>query len=150
LTEEKSVLAYKPTWAERTRHYGEVVRDVPTDWLLRELQRRDDDLATRTPAVDPIVRAGPLTFDRAQRLATVRGATKRVTRREAEILTALAKRYPQPITSAALSLMIWPNDERANAQQSVRLTVHYLRKKFPDLIQTVPDGIGYLLGGSAS
>ncbi|TYC68137.1 DNA-binding response regulator [Streptomyces sp. CB01881] len=109
---------------------------------LRALLRR------RPPQPDDRVTAGPLTIDPATRQASLDGEELRLTRREFELLTQLARNAGLVLSREVLLERVWGYDFDVRSD-AVDTFVSYLRRKLeaggrPRLLHTVR-GVGFVL-----
>ncbi|MFB7617972.1 response regulator transcription factor [Kitasatospora sp. NPDC056181] len=109
---------------------------------LRALLRR------RPPQPDDRVTAGPLTIDPATRRASLDGEELRLTRREFELLTQLARNAGLVLSREVLLERVWGYDFDVRSD-AVDTFVSYLRRKLeaggrPRLLHTVR-GVGFVL-----
>jgi len=113
-------------------------------FAFEELLARVRALGRRaTPAAPPVLVAGDLVLDQAQRMASRAGLPLDLTRKEFGVLEELLKARGGVVSSEELLERVWD----ANTDPfttTVRVTVMTLRKKLgdPPLIETVV-GVGY-------
>jgi two-component system, OmpR family, KDP operon response regulator KdpE len=97
---------------------------------------------------DPVVRAGPLSIDLVSRTVTLQGRRVQLTRKEQQLLLALATHAGLVVTHQQLLWDIWQT--HANNIQYLRILVRKLREKIeldparPRLIVS-ESGVGYRL-----
>ena len=97
----------------------------------------------------PSVRAGPIAIDIANRVVTRDGAEVHLTRKEADVLYALAAHPGRVVTHQRVLAAAWPNDHDRRIDY-LRIVVRNLRQKLeadparPTLIMNEL-GIGYRL-----
>nr|WP_205696467.1 response regulator transcription factor [Conexibacter sp. SYSU D00693] len=114
---------------------------------LRALLRRGTGAAPATPAPE-VVRAGELVVDLAAHVATWEGADLGLTRRELELLEALARNAGIVLERRRLLELVWGYDFETDTNV-VDVFVSYVRRKLdrigaPALIHTVR-GVGFVL-----
>ena len=117
---------------------------LPKPFAFAELVARIRALARRSvPALAPILVAGDIRLDPAQRAATRAGRRLELSPREFALLEALLAAGGAPLTAEELLSRVW--DEYADPFSNVvKVTVARLRRKLgdPPAIETVP-GAGY-------
>jgi DNA-binding response OmpR family regulator len=117
---------------------------LPKPFAFAELVARIRALARRSaPALAPILVAGDIRLDPAQRAATRAGRRLELSPREFALLEALLAAEGAPLTAEELLSRVW--DEYADPFSNVvKVTVARLRRKLgdPPAIETVP-GAGY-------
>jgi len=102
----------------------------------------------RASGKDPVVRAGPLSIDLVAHIVTLQGKRLQLTRKEQQLLFALASHAGLVVTHEQLLWDIWHSD--ASNIQYLRILVRKLREKIepdaarPRLIVS-ESGIGYRL-----
>jgi two-component system, OmpR family, KDP operon response regulator KdpE len=102
----------------------------------------------RASGSDPVVRAGPLSIDLVAQIVTLQGKRLQLTRKEQQLLFALASHAGLVVTHEQLLWDIWHSD--ASNIQYLRILVRKLREKIepdaarPRLIVS-ESGIGYRL-----
>lgn len=124
--------------------------------ILALLRRRSAQPAPGAPAADPpvpsaaegVLRVGPLSVDVPRRLVHMGDREVDTTRREFELLEALARNAPVVLTRDQLLLQVWGYDFEVNTNV-VDVFVGYLRRKLeaagePRLLHTVR-GVGFVL-----
>jgi DNA-binding response OmpR family regulator len=117
---------------------------LPKPFAFAELVARIRALARRSgPALAPILVAGDIRLDPAQRAATRAGRRLELSPREFALLETLLAAEGAPLTTEELLARVW--DEYADPFSNVvKVTVARLRRKLgdPPAIETVP-GAGY-------
>jgi DNA-binding response OmpR family regulator len=146
-----AIIAVTAREEERDRCLG--LRSGADDYVVKpfglaELQARIDAVmrrAARSAARRSTVTAGRLTVDLDAHLATIDGAEVTLTRKEFDLLAALARRSGAVVTRDELLADVWHSTWAGN-QHTVEVHVASLRAKLgdPSLIQTVR-GVGYRL-----
>ena len=117
---------------------------LPKPFAFAELVARIRALARRSgPALAPILVAGDIRLDPAQRAATRAGRRLELSPREFALLEALLAAEGAPLTAEELLARVW--DEYTDPFSNVvKVTIARLRRKLgdPPAIETVP-GAGY-------
>jgi DNA-binding response OmpR family regulator len=146
-----AIIAVTAREEERDRCLG--LRSGADDYVVKpfgmaELQARIDAVmrrAARSAARRSTVTVGPLSIDLDAHLATVDGAEVALTRKEFDLLAALARRPGAVVTRDELLADVW-RSTWAGSRHTIEVHVASLRAKLgdPGLIQTVR-GVGYRL-----
>ena len=117
---------------------------LPKPFAFQELVARIRALSRRSgPLRPPVLSAGDLTLDPAQRLVTRGGRPIALTRKEFGVLQTLLEADGAAVSAEGLLERVW--DEHADPfTNTVRVTVMTLRRKLgePDIIETLV-GSGY-------
>jgi DNA-binding response OmpR family regulator len=144
------IIAITARGDERDRVIG--LRTGADDYLVKpfgiaELRARIDAVMRRArPAAPPAVSAGGLRIDIARRSVTARdGAAIALTRKEFELLAALARQPGVVVSRERLFVEVWQNPW-PGARRTLDVHMATLRAKLGDrsVIQTV-HGVGYRL-----
>ena len=112
---------------------------------------RRSDLAG-DPQLPEVLEVGPLRLDVAERILHIDGEPRRLTGTEFRLLHYLMRHRGAVVPTARLAKHVWGYND-APARDSVRVTVHRLRRKLGDdggrrhFIHTVP-GVGLKLRAS--
>jgi DNA-binding response OmpR family regulator len=148
---EVAIIAVTARGQERDRIAG--LRTGADDYVVKpfgmaELQARIDAVMRRTARSAPrqeSVRVGPVTIDLDARRVTVEDAEISLTRKEYDLLAALARRPGGVVTREQLLADVWQTTWQGNPH-TVEVHVASLRSKLgdPGLVQTVR-GVGYRL-----
>jgi DNA-binding response OmpR family regulator len=148
---EVAIIAVTARGQERDRIAG--LRTGADDYVVKpfgmaELQARIDAVMRRTARSAPrqeSVRVGPVTIDLDARRVTVEDAEICLTRKEYDLLAALARRPGGVVTREQLLADVWQTTWQGNPH-TVEVHVASLRSKLgdPGLVQTVR-GVGYRL-----
>jgi DNA-binding response OmpR family regulator len=121
---------------------------LPKPFHFPELVLRVRSLARRRPASRPrVLRAGGIELDPVRHTATRLGQPLRLSLKEFEVLEALMRAAPDPLSAEELLERAW--DENTDPfTKTVQVTVGRLRRRLgpPDVIETVP-GAGYRIAG---
>jgi len=121
---------------------------LPKPFHFPELVLRVRALARRRPDSRPrVLRAAGLELDPVGHTATRLGQHLRLSPKEFEVLEALLRAAPDPLSAEDLLERVW--DENADPfTKTVQVTVGRLRRRLgpPDVIETVP-GVGYRIVG---
>jgi DNA-binding response OmpR family regulator len=146
-----AIIAVTARGEERERVLG--LRSGADDYVVKpfgiaELQARIEAVmrrAMRTTQTRPEVRVGTLAVDLDARRVTVNGAEVMLTRKEFELLAALARRPGHAVTREQLLAEVWRTTWRGSLH-TLEVHVASLRGKLGDggYVQTVR-GVGYRL-----
>jgi DNA-binding response OmpR family regulator len=124
---------------------------LPKPFHFPELVLRVQALARRKPTAKPrILRHGNFELDGGRRTATRSGVQLDLSRNEYNILEALIRAAPAPLSAEALLTRVW--DENADPfTKTVTVTISRLRRKLghPDIIDTIR-GVGYRIVASTA
>ncbi|MFL6076337.1 MAG: response regulator transcription factor [Mycobacteriales bacterium] len=121
---------------------------LPKPFHFPELVLRVRSLARRRPASRPrVLRVAGIELDPVRHTATRLGQPLRLSLKEFEVLEALMRAAPDPLSAEDLLERAW--DENTDPfTKTVQVTVGRLRRRLgpPDVIETVP-GAGYRIAG---
>jgi DNA-binding response OmpR family regulator len=124
---------------------------LPKPFHFPELVLRVQALARRKPTAKPrILRHGTFELDATRRTATRTGVQLDLSRNEYNILEALIRAAPAPLSAEELLTQVW--DENADPfTKTVTVTISRLRRKLghPNIIDTIR-GVGYRIMASTT
>jgi DNA-binding response OmpR family regulator len=147
---DMAIIAITARGDERDRVIG--LRTGADDYLVKpfgiaELSARIDAVMRRVrPAAPPVVAAGSLRIDTARRLVTsADGSAIALTRKEFDLLAALARQPGVVVSRERLLIEVW-NNPWPGGRRTLDVHMATLRSKLgdPKVVQTV-HGVGYRL-----